>query len=469
MGARRRPTFRGIILPSMRTGFIVLGIAMLAALIPTRGAAQFAFHPPISSPTLAGPTAIATADLNGDGIPDLVVSDTAAHLLAILLGNGNGTFHQAGLYPVPSACQMASVFVGDFFGRDKADLLGICLFENQVLVFPGRGNGTFEPPISSPLPELAFAGNIPASGIASGISATIGDFNRDGKLDLVIVLFSDFAFFPPSPTTIYFIPGHGNGTFGSGVPVPGVNQAVTVVSGDFNHDGVLDLAYLAAVPFGSGTLGYYTISNQTLGILFGNGDGTFRPGPTYPWPGATFALSVADLNGDGFLDLYSAGARPASYESTEPTSLIAVMLGEGDGYFRRVPSEPDPGGTIATSYCLADFNHTGELDLLETFVTLTGARFDLASVTGTQLGVRKSLGNGQFGNLQTVSGPTGMISTASVCADFNGDGLPDVAFPGIVAAGIASAFEGPFENIARGLTELPTGELFVILNRGAGR
>ncbi len=454
---------------------MVLGGLALAVFSAAPGAAQFSFHAPLTSPTLSGPTAIASADFNGDGIADLVISDTGAHLLEILLGNGNGSFRQAGLYPVPNSCQIASIIVADFTNHNKADLLGICLFENQVLVFPGRGNGTFEPPISSQLPgldslpERAFAGNIPAAGIASGITATIGDFNRDGKLDLVIVLFNDFAFFPPSPTAIYFIPGKGDGTFGTGVAVPGVNQAVTVVSGDFDGDGILDLAYLAAAPFGSGTLGYFTISNQTLGILLGNGDGTFRAGPTYPWTGATFALSVADLNGDGRLDLYSVGARPGAYESSQATSVLTVTLGEGNGYFGPILSQPEPSGVVATSYCLADFNGTGRLDLLETFVTVSGPGFDLSKVIGTQLGVRESLGNGEFGNLHIVSQPTGMISTASVCADFNHDGLPDVAYPGILASPLAKAFVGPFDNIDRAMTELPVGELFVTLNQSAGK
>jgi uncharacterized protein (TIGR03437 family) len=452
----------------MRTGFIVLAI-----LIPAVGQAQFSFYPPVSSPTQRGPVAMATADFNGDGIPDLVVSDTGSHLFSVSLGHGDGTFRLAGTFPVPSTCQMASLFVGDFTGHHKSDLLGICLLQNQVLVFPGRGDGTFGAPIPSQLPALAFAGNIPVAGVAAGMNATIGDFNRDGKLDLMIVLFTNLTSFPPSATSIYFIPGNGDGTFRTGEAVAGASQAVTVRSGDFNDDGILDLAYLTATPFGPGNPARYTISNQALGILFGNGNGTFRPGPIYPWTGATFALSVADVNGDGFLDLYSVGARPPATGSYQPTSQVTVMLGDGVGNFRPIFSAPDPKGTLATSYCLADFSGTGTLDLLETFVTLSGAQFDLADIAGTELGLRHGIGNGGFDPPLTVSGPTGMISTASVCADFNGDGVTDIAYPGMPASAISSAFQATLQGfdtvqgIDQALTELPAGELFVALSEGA--
>ena len=435
---------------------------LLGLLIAAAGEAQVSFHPLTTSPTLNGPVAMATADFNGDGIPDLATSDVGSGVLAISLGNGDGTFQQSGSYPVPSTCQMASLFVGDFTGHHQSDLLGLCLFENQVVALPGHGDGTFGAAISSPLPELAFAGDVPLVGILAGINGTVGDFNGDGKLDLVVVLMQSLDSFPPFPATIYFVPGQGDGTFGTAVAIPGPTEAVTVTSGDFNGDGKLDLAYLTATGAGAGTITKFGILQQNVAILLGNGDGTFKTGSSYPWPGPLWALSAADVNGDGFLDLYSAGPKQGGIK-TLPISVVEVMLGDGKGNFTQSFSGQDPDLTLATSYCLADFSGTGKLDLLEVFSDLTGQKLDFS---GTTLGLRQGDGTGGFGSIQTFAGPLGDFSGTSICADLNGDGLPDTAFAGIPISGIETALidVGSIEQIDSGLAQLPAGELYVGLN-----
>ncbi len=428
--------------------------------------AQFSFHPPTSSPTLDGPVAMVTADFNGDGVADLAISDTGSQVIAIWLGEGGGTFQQSATYQVASTCQVASLFMGDFTGDHKLDLLGICFFESQVLVFPGHGDGTFGAAVPSSLPAAAFAGDIPLLGVAAGISGTVGDLNGDGKLDLALVLVNNLESFPPSPTSIYFLPGNGDGTFGTAAPVPGVNQAVTLTSGDFNGDGKLDLAYLTALPGGTGTVEKFGITDQTYGILLGNGDGTFTAETPQVWPGAIFALSAADLNGDGFLDLYSAGSRQPP-QGGFPVSVVTVMLGDGKGNFTQAFSAQDPNDELATSYCLASFSETGEADLLETFSDLSGVKLEVA---GTSYGVRQGDGKGGFGSVVPFAGPMTTYSGASVCADFNGDGLTDVAFAGMIVDGIETAFKGltgAFQSIDTGLALLPPGDLYVALNANA--
>jgi len=443
------------------------------------GLAQLSFHPLLSSPTLGGPVALATADFNGDGKADLAVSDTGSRVLSISLGNGDGTFQQAATYPVPSTCQLASLFVGDFNGDNKIDLFGFCLVGNQVLVFPGDGDGTFGTAIPSPLPALAFAGDIPILGIAAGMNGTVGDFNGDGKLDLVVALVTDLTNFPPSTTSAFFVPGNGDGTFGTAIELTQTNQAVSITSGDFNGDGKLDLAYLTAE--GSGGLGIgngkenFTIGEQGLSVALGKGDGTFQPPTTYSWTGAIFALAVADVNGDGFLDLYSAGASLGASGKEAPGSTITVMLGDGKGNFTKGFTANDPTYYLPVSYCLADFTRTGQLDLEETFVALSGfGKGLLGDSSNAAWGVRPSDGKGGFGALQTFPGPTGTYPFASVCADFNGDGLADTVFTGLSLTELESAFKeaGSGSDIAEildvGMTDLPAGELYVSLNASPG-
>ena len=281
-------------------------IALLTAAI---GRSQISFLPPTSSPTQGGPVALVTADFNGDGKADLAISETGSHALAIWLGNGDGTFQQSASYPVATTCQLTSLSAGDFTGDHKPDVLGICQFSNQVLVFPSHGDGTFGTAVSTELPEIAFAGTLFLEAIAGTIGGTVGDFNRDGKLDLVVLLISSLppsiSTFPP-PTTAFLLPGKGDGTFGTPIPVPRANGAIVMTSGDFNGDGKLDLAFLT-VDTGGEDVNGVSIVNQTLFIAMGNGDGTFQGGAINQWNGPTFALSAADVNGDGFVDLYGAG------------------------------------------------------------------------------------------------------------------------------------------------------------------
>jgi hypothetical protein len=117
---------------------------------------------------------IASADLNGDGIPDLVVSDMndgfpSLGNVTVLLGKGDGTFTpgttlQTGSIPY-------SIAIADFNGDGKADLATADAGSNTISVFLGKGDGTFAAPLS------------PAAG-TDPVFAAVGDFNGDGILDL---------------------------------------------------------------------------------------------------------------------------------------------------------------------------------------------------------------------------------------------------------------------------------------------
>jgi hypothetical protein len=147
-------------------------------------------------------------------------------------------------------------------------------------------------------------------------SIAVGDFNRDGNLDLAVAS----GCCPGAGLTILL--GRGDGTFEPGVYYAAGDQPYSVVAADFNHDGNLDLAVANSL-------------SPYLTILLGNGDGTFRAGPQAPAleQPAVF-VTEGDFNGDGIPDLATVGS-----------NIISVFLGNGDGTFQNaLLSHHSPSG-----------------------------------------------------------------------------------------------------------------------------
>ncbi len=264
---------------------------------------------------------VTAADLNHDGKLDLAVADLNG--LYILMGNGDGTFQTPVLYTTP--CLPLFVSVGDFTGDHKPDLLvayssGNCLF---VSVFPGNGDGTFQP---API-------NTTTSYNPAGTA--VGDFNSDGKLDIAIG--EQFG----TLSQVEIMPGNGDGTFSPGAIYPVGSFPIDVTAVDLRSNGKLDLAIA-------------TLYGGTA-VLLGNGDGTFTPGVGLATPDADWVLS-ADFNGDGKPDL-------AVAEQSFPAG-VNILLGNGDGTFQSPVFYLE--GAEANFAAAGDFNGDRKTDLLVT-------------------------------------------------------------------------------------------------------
>jgi hypothetical protein len=326
-----------------------------------------------------GNAQITTADFNGDGIPDVVIlgSTSGGQVLSIFLGRPNGSFAPRVDYSV----QATGFTVGDFNGDGKLDVIVVTdgyTITGSILL--GNGDGTLQPPV--PLNQ----------NIGNGYStAGSGDFNGDGKLDLLL-LTPDFG----SGATMAILYGNGDGTFQAPLTYS-VPVAPYLALGDFNGDGKPDIAIS-----GSGE----------VSILINNGDGTFKIPANYSISGNVQALTTADVDGDGKLDLVvPTGGTSAS---------ISVLRGNGDGTFGNpIVYTSNLLSVYATSLAVADFNGDGKLDVA------------LTSSSGPTNAVAVVLGNGDgtFQNPPLVYS-AGLLPAAVVALDVNGDGKPDLAVAG---------------------------------------
>ncbi len=332
------------------------------------------------------PRAIVAGDFNGDGKLDLAVLLAGRpYGVAILPGNGDGTFGPAVETPLSSLPQ--AMAAGDFNGDGKLDLIVANEEASTVSVLLNNGNGTFQKRDSSV--------NYPP------LSVAVADFNHDGKLDAVV---ADDA----TANLISVLPGNGRGGFLPQQDYPTAAGPRSVVAGDFNGDGNPDVAVTDH--------GTFNVNSDLVSVLLGQPDGKLGTHVDYPSVEAPLGLITADFNGDGKTDLAVTSFIPAPAGNTVTG---AVLLGQGNGTFRAPVVFPavafgaffDPIFYIAAG----DMNHDGKLDLV-----MAADSTDTVSVVIGQ-------GDGSFANGDIYTPPGSPYSLAS--ADFNGDGLPDLAVP----------------------------------------
>jgi hypothetical protein len=346
---------------------------------------------PVTPPAAVGgtPQAVVTADLNGDGRIDVITASQGT--VSVLLGDGKGGFAAAKNYATSGISANLSIALGDFNRDGKLDVV-VSGSRYGTSVLLGNGDGTFQAALNS------------AAGMGKYLA--VADVNGDGKLDLI-----------GNAGGVAVMLGNGDGTFRAGFTYAmayasqGVGGAAAV--GDFNGDGKVDIV---------------TFTQQSVGLMTGNGDGTFnapRTIATYSISGYVKAVVVGDFSGDGKLDV-GIGFAPSNGGGG---LNVSVWTGNGDGTFS---NRAGIGTTFYLNTSLpiqlvaADVNHDGHLDLLA-----------LASGTGNTHQAALALGgSGGFSGSPSYLPDFGGTATAIATGDFNGDGYLDVAMAGVTSTGV---------------------------------
>ena len=375
-------------------------------------------------------TSVAVADVNGDGKPDVVVTNCAligscssgkTGAVGVLLGNGDGTFQTAVTYSSDGTVFATSVAVADVNGDGKPDLLvtNTCASvdncdNGSVAVLLGNGDGTFQTAVPYD------------SGGQQPYSVAVADVNGDSKPDVVVA--NSCASYPNCADVgvIGVLLGNGNGTFQTAMTDgSGGWQADSIAVADVNRDGKPDIVVMNECTSGASS-GDCPNTTGLVGVLLGNGDGTFQTVTTYN-SGVLLGrfVSVADVNGDGKLDLLTAGCSTLGtttfncFVDNIANGAVGVLLGNGDGTFQAAVAY-NSGAQEPHSLAVADVNGDGKPDVVVAnyYCLINVCPFDLVGVL---------LGNGD-GTFQTAATyGSGAQGTASITvADVNGDGKPDL-------------------------------------------
>ncbi|AMR26210.1 hypothetical protein A0257_03285 [Hymenobacter psoromatis] len=327
--------------------------------------------------TNSAPSSIVVADVNGDGKPDFLTANYYSSTVCVQLGTGTGSFSSMAVYSTGAGSFPCSVAVADVNGDGKPDVLTANSETNTVAVLLGTGTGSF----GNRITYSTGANSSPNSIVAA-------DVNGDGQPDLLTAnLYS---------STVGVLLSTGAGSFGAVTTYStgALSYPLSIAVADVNGDGQLDL------------LTANTLLNA-VGVLLGTGTGSFGAVAAYdagPNSGP-FSIVVADVNGDGRPDLLTAN---------HASDTVGVLLGTGTGSFGAVTTYSTGANTQPYSIAVADVNGDGKLDVL------------MASGGNPTAGVLLGTGTGSFGAALAYSAGPASYPHGIAVADVNGDGKPDI-------------------------------------------
>ena len=297
------------------------------------------------------PTTITPIDINQDGVTDLLTTNVSSNTLSILIGNGDGTFHdQVQLH----VCQEPRSLAMGLFNADQyPDIALACAGGDEIAVLFGRKDGKFDEGPQYPVHRTP-------------VSVASDDLNGDQIADLVVALRND---------KIKVFLGQGNGEFTHGVQYEYGDTPTSVALSDLNGDGKIDLVVTNGGPM-----------SNAVSIWIGNGDGTFQSPTDYRSGRRPLGVSFADFNNDRIRDLLVINGERDSF---------STFLGNGNATFQ---AGHDSGANAGPNYGLArDFNGDRRTDVA------------IVNLQSSDLSILFGRGDGTFEypprNYRTKAGP----------------------------------------------------------------
>jgi hypothetical protein len=410
---------------ALRKYSLLLGGLTLAFGLTATARADLLYPEPVF-PTGSQPFGIVSADVNGDGVADLIAVNFKSGTVSVEIGNGDGSYkpkqdYKTGIAP-------AAVAAADLDGDGSVDLVTDNRAANgnpgSVNVLLNKGDGTFSAPK-----------DYSAANSVDPVAVALEDFNEDGHTDIAVADLHN--------AQVVTLQNTGNGTFKNGNFVQTGKAPDNVIAADVNGDKHIDL-----VTTNSGA--------DSISVAFGQGNGKFQAAKSYMTSAEPDALALADINGDGVLDALVGSGKNA---------VVSVLLGDGNGGFTTKTdyATDDTHGAGVSAVGAADLNGDGGSDIVvangnaNTLSVLLnqskGSSFashkdypterapvglvagklnadgdpDVAVVNRADNGITVLLGNGD-GTFQTKNDyATAHEPAAVLIADLDGDGNPDVA------------------------------------------
>jgi hypothetical protein len=311
-------------------------------------------------------------DINGDGKPDLITSLYSTNSVSVQLGNGDGTFQAATTLLIAAGFGPAECHLASLRGNGTLDLIVGSFNTNEIAVLLGNGNGTFQSPTFY---TIGSAANTPTS-------LTTGDFNHDGNLDVAVANTGD--------NTVSILLGNGSGLLTLQTPAISVgHEPEAIRAGDFNDDGYSDL----------------TVANfldGTVTTLLNNKNGTFTA--------TTISVGSGVHSGPQALAMIGSGSDLQLAVANYNDNTVSVLKSSGNGTFGAQTIVPTGKGPDDVTF--ADFNGDGIEDLVVSNYTDGSVDLLLGSNSGSY----------------TLAGPfeVGNKPYSAAVGDLDGDGTPDL-------------------------------------------
>jgi len=445
-------------------------LVLNGVVLPGNGDGTFGCAVPYDTGGAAGLPAVGVGDINGDGVPDLAVAERAGDTVSVLLGRGDGTFDggaEEDDRTFFTGRAPSGIVVGDLDGDGDGDLAVANEGSDTLAILPGNGDGSFgntvETETARTLGDLA-APDMDGDGLADlavaaadlgprgGVSVMAGggdgsfaetsfcrtgaeptgvsasDLDGDGDPDLAVAFAGNAPLYAGGVSVLL---NQGNGALGPAANHPAGWTPAAVAAGDLDCDGAADLTVIY-------NSRYFGDPEHVAGIavLRGRGDGTFLPAALMETEGAHSSLALGDLDGDGNTDLVLTPRFDWGIPPRDParSRSVIVRLGNGDGTFEGPVFYLTPG-----HHCrfvtVRDLNRDGAPDLV---VADSGpsASVDPAAPTGTGRGwVFLNLGDGTFGEAEPLEAAGAFTWVGA--GDLDRDGHPDLALVNETANGVS--------------------------------